>query len=156
MRVRRSTTKGGTSPPSRTSSKKMTLRSMRASLGLDRPFGHDERVARVRHDLVARVAVLALHQDEQHLAAARPLLLEDVLGARAHPELPEARPVLARCARSDPTPARLRRAPRTPRRARQSLARLLPLRHRPMSCATISRFQVASPKVTSELFARLK
>src|SRR5436309_14349513 len=86
MRVRRSTTQGGTSPPSRTSSKKMTLRSMRASLGLDRPFGHDERVARVRHDLVARVAVLALRQDEQHLAAARPLLLDDVLGARAHPE----------------------------------------------------------------------
>src|SRR5438876_4514607 len=85
MRVRRSTTKGGTSPPSRTSSKKMTLRSMRASLGLDRPFGHDERVARVRHDLVARVAVLALHQDEQHLAAARPLLLEDVPGGGAHP-----------------------------------------------------------------------
>src|SRR5438132_11251220 len=86
MRVRRSTTKGWTSPPSCTSSKKMTLRSMRASLGLDRPFGHDEGVARVRHDLVALVAVLALHQDEQHLAAARALLLEDVLGARAHPE----------------------------------------------------------------------
>src|SRR2546428_14143248 len=86
MRVRRSTTKGGTSPPSRTSSKKMTLRSMRASLGLDRPFGHDERAARVRHDLVARVAVLALHQDEQHLAAAPPPPLEDVLRARAHPE----------------------------------------------------------------------
>src|SRR5207247_9711498 len=86
MRVRRSTTKGGTSPPSRTSSKKMTLRSMRASLGLDRPFGHDERVARVRHDLVARVAVLALHQDQQHLAAARPLLLDDVPGARAPPK----------------------------------------------------------------------
>src|SRR5438093_798083 len=86
MRVRRSTTKGGTSPPSCTSSKKMTLRSMRASLGLDRPFGHDEGVARVRHDLVALVAVLALHQDEQHLAAARALLLEAVLGARAHPE----------------------------------------------------------------------
>src|SRR5256885_1098447 len=28
--------------------------------------------------------------------------------------------------------------------------------HSPISCATISRFQVASPKVTSELLARLK
>ena len=28
--------------------------------------------------------------------------------------------------------------------------------HNPISCATISRFQVASPKVTSELLARLK
>src|SRR5438132_8042452 len=86
MRVKRSTMKGGTSPPSCTSSKKMTRRSIRASLRLDRSFGHDEGVARVRHHLVALVAVLALHQDEQHLAAARALLLEDVLGARAHPE----------------------------------------------------------------------
>ena len=29
-------------------------------------------------------------------------------------------------------------------------------RQSPISCATISRFQVASPKVTSEPFARLK
>src|SRR3989441_6287071 len=86
MRVKRSTMKGGTSPPSYTSSKKMTRRSMRSSLRLDRSFGHDESVARVGHHLVALVAVLALHQDEQHLAAARALLLEDVFGARAHPE----------------------------------------------------------------------
>src|SRR5207247_10635414 len=86
MRVMRSTMKGGTSPPSCTSSKKMTRRSIRASLRLDRSFGHDQGVARVRHHLVALVAVLALHQNEQHLAAARALLLEDVLAARAHPE----------------------------------------------------------------------
>src|SRR2546430_12760042 len=86
MRVKRSTMKGGTSPPSRTSSKKMTRRSIRASLRLDGSFGHDQGVARVGHYLVALVTVLALHQDEQHLAAARALLLEDVFGARAHPE----------------------------------------------------------------------
>src|SRR5213593_3453224 len=86
MRVRRSTMKGGTSPPSCTSSKKMTRRSMRASLRLDGPLGHDERVARVRHHLVPLVAVLALHEHEQHLPAARALLLEDVLGAGADPQ----------------------------------------------------------------------
>src|SRR6266849_4873739 len=86
MRVRRSTTKGGTEPPSCTSSKKMVLRSMCASLRLDRPLGHDECVARVRRHLVTLVAILALHQHEQHLPAARALLLQDVLGARAHPQ----------------------------------------------------------------------
>src|SRR5258705_2635552 len=86
MRVRRSTTKGGTAPPSCTSSKKIVRRSICTSLRLDRSFGHDESVARVGHHLVALVAVLAFHQDEQHLAAARALLLEDVFGARAHPE----------------------------------------------------------------------
>src|SRR5690242_5209434 len=86
MRVRRSTTNGGTAPPSCTSSKKIVLRSMCASLRLDRPLGHDERVPRIRRDLVTLVAVLALHQHEEHLPAARALLLEDVLGARAHPE----------------------------------------------------------------------
>src|SRR2546426_12518667 len=86
MRVKRSTMKGGTAPPSCTSSKKIVRRSIRSSLRLDRSFGHDEGVARVRHHLVALVAVLAFHQDEQHLAAARALLLEDVFGERAHQE----------------------------------------------------------------------
>src|SRR5207247_7734764 len=86
MRAKRSTTKGGTAPPSCTSSKKSFLRSMCASLRLDRSFGHDERVARVRYDLVPLVAALALHEHEQHVPAAGALLLEDVLGERGDPE----------------------------------------------------------------------
>src|SRR5213595_1189120 len=197
-----------TSPPSRTSSKKMTLRSMRASLGLDRPFGHDQGVARVRHHLVALVTVLALHQDEQHLAAARALLLEDVLGARAHPERvagvdglhvlelllaveepPHVELDGAHAAARRPLGPVRDRHQEGGRRERlvagesgvvvfdgaRELADLpvldvhgglgpplpdgravdLPA-HNPISCATISRFQVASPKVTSELLARLK
>src|SRR6266566_4890564 len=171
MRVKRSTMKGGTSPPSCTSSKKMTRRSIRSSLRLDGSFGHDESVARVGHHLVALVAVLAFHQDEQHLAAARALLLEDVFGARAHPErvagVDGFHVLELLLAVEEPSHVELDGA--------RELADLpvldphgglgpplpdgravdLPA-HSPISCATISRFQVASPKVTSELLARLK
>src|SRR5207249_10793252 len=85
MRVMRSTMKGGTSPPSCTSSKKMTRRSIRASLRLHCSFGHDQGVARVRHHLGALAPALALHQDAQHLAAARAPPRTAGPGARAHP-----------------------------------------------------------------------
>src|SRR2546427_8055744 len=208
MRVKRSTMKGGTSPPSCTSSKKMTRRSIRSSLRLDGSFGHDESVARVGHHLVALVAVLACHQDEQHLAAARALLLEDVLGARAHPErvagVDGFHVLELLLAVEQPAHVELDGAHATARRplgpvrdgheeggrrerlvAREvgivvldgarELADLAVLdahggfgpplpdggavdlpAHNPINCATISRFQVASPKVTSELLARLK
>src|SRR5713101_5212509 len=208
MRVKRSTTNGGTAPPSCTSSKKIVLRSMCASLHLDRSLGHDERVARVGHHRVTLVAILALHQHEQHLPAARALLLEDVLGARAHPQHVagadgfQVLELLLTVEESahvelDGTHASARRAlppvrdgHEEGRRRERPFAREgrtvlldgareladlpvldphgglrppLPDRgavdlpaHKPMSCATISRFQVASPKVTSELLARLE
>src|SRR2546426_442287 len=122
MRAKRSTTKGGTAPPSCTSSKKSFLRSMCASLRLDCPLGHDERVARVRHDLVVPGEGNVVVLDGASELADLPVL---------HPHGGLGPPL------ADGGPVDLPD-------------------HNPISCATISRFQVASPKVTSELFARLK
>src|SRR5262249_11319882 len=50
---------------------------------LDRALGLDGRVARVGHHLAALVPVFRLADDEEHLPAPLPLLLEHLLGARA-------------------------------------------------------------------------
>src|SRR5437899_5573904 len=81
VRLRFSTTTGGSSSPSFTSSKKRRalINILRSRLRLHRALGLDEGAPAVGGHLAALVGELGLGDDEQHLPAALALLLEDVL-----------------------------------------------------------------------------